>query len=67
MTLKSDTKFGEESTCGFKIDLRNLTNFDVSTRKSQNFHCNGLLLSPFLGHLLIPYKSKNNDDSVKHV
>ena len=35
--LKRDTKFGEESTCRFKIDIRNLTNFDPSTRKSQKF------------------------------
>ena len=31
MTLKSDTKFGEESTCRFKIDMGNFTNFDPST------------------------------------
>ena len=37
MTLKSDTKFGEESTCRFKIGMGNLTNFDPSTWKSQNF------------------------------
>ena len=37
MTLKSDTKFGEESTCRFKIDMGNLTNFDPSTGKSQKF------------------------------
>ena len=37
MTLKSDTKFGEESTCCFKIDIRNLTNFDLSTWKFQKF------------------------------
>ena len=35
MTLKSDTKFGKESTCGLKIDIRSLTTFDLSTRKSQ--------------------------------
>ena len=35
MTLKSDTKFGEELTSRFKIDQRNLTNFDLSTWKSQ--------------------------------
>ena len=35
MKLKRDTKLGEESTCRFKIDIRNLTNFDLSTRKSQ--------------------------------
>ena len=31
MKLKSDTKFGEESTCRFKTDIRNLTSFDLST------------------------------------
>ena len=37
MTMKNDAKFEEESTCQFKIDIRNLTNFDPSTRKSQKF------------------------------
>ena len=37
MTLKSDAKFGEELTCRFKIDMKNLTNFDPSTWKSQKF------------------------------
>ena len=37
MKLKRDTKFGEESTCRFKIGIRNLTKFDPSTRKSQKF------------------------------
>ena len=37
MKLKRDTKFGKESTCRFKIDIRNLTNFDLSTRESQKF------------------------------
>ena len=35
MKLKWDTKFVEESTHCFKIGIRNLTNFDLSTRKSQ--------------------------------
>ena len=35
MTMKNDTKFEEELTRQFKIYLRNLTNFDPSTRKSQ--------------------------------
>ena len=34
LTMKKDAKFGEELTCGFKIELRNLTNSDPSTRKS---------------------------------
>ena len=37
MKLKRDTKFEEESTCRFKIDIKNLTNFDLSTQASQRF------------------------------
>ena len=37
MTMKHDVKFEEELTSQFKIDKRNLTNFDPSTRKSQKF------------------------------
>ena len=37
MTMKNDAKFEGELTCQFKIDMRNLTNFDPSTRKSQKF------------------------------
>ena len=37
MTMKNDAKFEEELTCHFKVDMRNLTNFDLST--------NGFLLS----------------------
>ena len=48
MTLKSDTKFGEVSTCRLKIDIRNLANFhqfSQSTRKCQNWDFDGILLS----------------------
>ena len=37
MKLKRDAKFGEELTCRLKIDVSNLTNFDMSTRKSKEF------------------------------
>ena len=37
MTMKNYAKFGEELTCQFKIDMRNFTNFDLSTRKSKKF------------------------------
>ena len=37
MTITNDAKLEEELTCQFKIDMRNLTNFDPSTRKSQKF------------------------------
>ena len=35
MRLKSDSKFGEELNCCFKIDIRNFSNFDSSSQKSQ--------------------------------
>ena len=35
MTKKNYTKFEEGLTCQFKIDMRNLTDFDPRTRKSQ--------------------------------
>ena len=37
MPIKNDEKLEEEFTCRFKIDERNLTNFDRSTQKSQKF------------------------------
>ena len=35
MKMKNDTKFERGLTFQFKIDMRNLTNVDLSTRKSQ--------------------------------
>ena len=37
MSMMNDAKFEEGLTCRFKIDMKNLTNFDPSTRKSQKF------------------------------
>ena len=37
------TKFAEESTCRFKIDMMNFTNFDPSTEKSKIFVLSGSL------------------------
>ena len=37
MTMKNDAKFEEELTCRFKIDIRNLMNFNPSTQRSQKF------------------------------
>ena len=45
MTMKNHAKFEVELTCHFKIDMRNLTNFDPSTESPQNFHFNVFLLS----------------------
>ena len=36
MTMKNDAKAEEELTCQFKIDMKNLTNFDPSTGKSED-------------------------------
>ena len=50
MTLRSyanfEEKLGEESTCHFKIDIRNLTSFDPSTSKVyKNFCFNWVLVT----------------------
>ena len=37
MTKKNEAKFEEETTCRFKIDTRNFTNFDPSTQTSTKF------------------------------
>ena len=35
MSMENNAEFGEELACHFKIDMRNLTNFDSSTCKSE--------------------------------
>ena len=45
MTLDGDTKFEEKLTGGLENDMRNLANFHQSTRKSQNWDFDGILLS----------------------
>ena len=44
MKLNRDTKFREELTCHFKIDIKYLTNFHQSTQKCQNWNFDGILL-----------------------
>ena len=45
MTLKGDAKVKGKLTRGLKNDIRNLVNFHASSRKSENLHFDGLLLS----------------------
>ena len=45
MTLTNDAKFEEKLTYGLENDMRNLANFYQSTRKSQIWDFNGILLS----------------------
>ena len=37
MTLKSDAKFKEKLTSGFKSDMKNLVNFHPTTQKPESF------------------------------
>ena len=37
MAMNNDAKFEEELTCQFKTGMRNMTNFDANTGKSQKF------------------------------
>ena len=37
MTMKDDAKFEEELACHLKIDMRNLSNYDLNTRKTKKF------------------------------
>ena len=45
MKVKNNAKIGEKLTCQFKIDMRNLTNSELSIEKLKNLHFNGLLLT----------------------
>ena len=45
MTLKGDAIFKEKLTGGLKNDIRNLVNFHGNSRKPENLHFPGLLLS----------------------
>ena len=45
MAMKNDAKFEEELSCQFKIDMRNLANFDLSTQNIKNLHFNRQLLT----------------------
>ena len=49
MTLKSDAKFKEKLTCGFKYDMRNLVNFHPTTQKSENFFSMGSFFQSIQG------------------
>ena len=45
MTQKGDTVFKEKLTGCLKNDIRNLVNFHASSRKSENLHFDGFVLS----------------------
>ena len=35
MAMKNNAKFEDDLTCHFKTDMRNLTNFDLSTKSKK--------------------------------
>ena len=45
MTLKSNARYKGKLTRGLKNDIRNLVSFHASSRKSENLHFDGFLLS----------------------
>ena len=48
MTRKNNAKFDKELTCHFKTDMRILTNFDSSTRKSKKLLFNWLVWPKYI-------------------
>ena len=44
MKLECDAKLEEKLTCDLENQMRNLANFHQSTRKSQNWDLDGILL-----------------------
>ena len=56
MILKSDAKFKEKLTCGFKYDMRNLVNFHPTTQKSKNFTSMGYFCPKYMRFELKKYK-----------
>ena len=49
MRMKNDAKFEEDLICSFKIDMKNLTNFDPRRILTNfNLHFNGLLLTKYI-------------------
>ena len=58
MTLRSDAKFEDKLTLGFKNDMRNLLNFNASIGKSENLHFDVLVLS--IAHTVLAKNVQKN-------
>ena len=56
MTMKSDAKFEEKLTLGFKNDMKNLVNFHPTTQKSKNFTLMGYFCPKNMRFELKQYK-----------
>ena len=56
MKLKRDAKFGEELTCCFKLGIRNLTNFNLSTQVLKIFTLIGFFWAKYVLFELKKYR-----------
>ena len=56
MTLKSDAKFKEKLTCGFKYDMKDLVNFDSTTQKSKSLTSIGYFCPKYIRFELKKYR-----------
>ena len=56
MTFKSDAKFKEKLTCGFKYDMRNLVKFHPTTQKSEIFTSMGSFCPTYIKCELKKYR-----------
>ena len=56
MTLKSDEKFKEKLTCGFKYGMKNLVNFHPTTQKSKRFTSMGYFCPKYIRFGLKKYR-----------
>ena len=57
MTLKSDAKFKEKLSCGFKYGMTNLVNFHPTTQKSKNFTSMGYFCPKYMS-----FELKNTEE-----
>ena len=69
MKLKTNAKFEEKLNCGSENDMRNLSNFHQSTRKSQNWDFDGNLLfkveNIWVKNLQMSYMTLKNDGKLE--
>ena len=56
MTLKSDAKFKEKMTCGFRYDMKNLMNFHPTNQKSENLFSMSFFCSKYIRFELQKYR-----------
>ena len=70
MTLKSDVKFKEKLTCGFKYDMKDLVNFHPTTQKSKSFTSMGYFCPKYIRFELknteeLSFMTLNNDAKIE--